>query len=135
MSRPMRLVSLAASNTEIVCALGRGDWLVGLDDFSDYPPVVTTLPRVGPDLDVDVERVVALRPELVLASLSVPGMDRVVQRLAKRGVQHVAIRSGGLAGVDASIRLIGALLDADYEAETLIASMRERIGRVAQRVS
>src|SRR5262245_32085204 len=69
----VRVVSLTCSNTEIVCALGLADCLVGVDNHSDYPvEVVTRLPRVGPDLDIDVERVAALEPDLVLASLTVP---------------------------------------------------------------
>ena len=78
----MRLVSLTCSNTEIVCALGRQDWLVGVDDHSDFPAeVVASLPRVGKDLNVDPERVAALKPDLVLASLTVPGHDKVVASL------------------------------------------------------
>ncbi|HYG59594.1 MAG TPA: ABC transporter substrate-binding protein, partial [Symbiobacteriaceae bacterium] len=71
-----RLVSLCPSNTEIVHALGLTDWLVGVDDWSDFPSAVTELPRVGPDLSVDIDRVAALQPDLVLASLSVPGMEK-----------------------------------------------------------
>ena len=64
----MRIVSLACSNTEIVCALGCADLLVGVDDHSDFPTdVVGPLPKVGPDLDIDVERVAALEPDLVLS--------------------------------------------------------------------
>ena len=55
----MRLVSLTCSNTEIVCALGCADLLVGVDDHSDYPEeVVATLPRVGKDLNVALHRAV-----------------------------------------------------------------------------
>jgi iron complex transport system substrate-binding protein len=70
----MRIVTHTCSNTEIVCALGRGDWLVGVDDHSDHPPeVVQALPRIGPDLDVDIARISALEPDLVITSLTVPG--------------------------------------------------------------
>jgi iron complex transport system substrate-binding protein len=130
----MRLVSLVASNTEIVCALGRGDWLVGVDDYSDEPPWVTRLPRVGRDLDVDVERVAALRPDLVLASLSVPGMERVVERLRERGLPLVVIPSSGLAGVFDGIRAVGELLDADAGAADVAGRLRERIAAVSDRV-
>ncbi|NBD95503.1 MAG: hypothetical protein GVY11_03385, partial [Gammaproteobacteria bacterium] len=66
----MRIVSHTCSNTEIVCALGRAGWLVGVDDHSDHPAsVVSRLPRIGPDLDVDVERIRTLEPDLVITSL------------------------------------------------------------------
>src|SRR5258708_7884509 len=64
-----RIVSIAPSNTEILHALGLGRRIVGVDRWSDYPPGVLRLPRVGSDLRVDVERVTALEPELVVASL------------------------------------------------------------------
>ena len=81
---PMRVVSLVCSNTEIVAALGCGHLLVGVDSSSDHPAeLVGRLPRVGKDLDVDPARVAALRPDLVLASLTVPGHERVVARLAE----------------------------------------------------
>src|SRR5687767_10391073 len=74
--KAVRIVSTACSNTEIVCALGCAGLLVGVDDHSDYPvEVVKRLPRVGPDLGIDVERVKALQPDLVLASLTVPGHE------------------------------------------------------------
>ena len=61
----MRVVSLTCSNTEIVCALGCADALVGVDNHSDFPEdVVSRLPRVGPDLGIDPEAVSALEPDL-----------------------------------------------------------------------
>ena len=72
----MRLVSLCPSNTEILFALGLGPKVVGVDDWSDWPEEAKDLPRVGGDLNADLDRVAGLRPDLVLASLSVPGMER-----------------------------------------------------------
>lgn len=96
----MRVVSLACSNTEIVCALGCANMLVGVDDHSDYPEeVVAALPRVGPDLDIDVERVAALRPDLVLASLTVPGHERIIERLERAGLPYLAPEPTSLAHV------------------------------------
>ena len=87
----MRIVSLACSNTEIVCALGCADFLVGVDDHSDYPEdVVAGLPKVGPDLDIDVDRVAALEPDLVLATLTVPGHEKVVERVESAGLRFIA---------------------------------------------
>lgn len=103
----MRVVSLACSNTEIVCALGCASLLVGVDAHSDYPePVVRALPRVGPDLDIDVERVKALRPDLVLASLTVPGHERIVERLQRAGLPFIAPEPITLADVRRDILAI-----------------------------
>ncbi len=79
----MRIVSHSCSNTEIICALGCADYLVGVDDHSDYPAdIVDNLPKVGPDLDVDPDKVIALKPDLIIASDTVPGHDQVISRLS-----------------------------------------------------
>ena len=72
----MRVVSICPSNTEIIAYLGKTDWLVGVDNYSDWPASVLDLPKLGPDLSIDMDKVAACQPDLVLASLSVPGMEK-----------------------------------------------------------
>lgn len=122
----MRVVSLACSNTEIVHALGRADLLVGVDDHSDWPPeVVDPLPRVGPDLQIDMERVIALKPDLVLASLTVPGHEKVVEGLVAAGLPCVVFEPVSLEDVYRDIREIGNLLGVSDRADALVRSMRD----------
>lgn len=124
----MRVVSLACSNTEIVCALGCADLLVGVDDHSDFPTeVVDRLPRVGPDLDVDVDKVAALDPDLVLATLTVPGHERVVERLEAAGLPWVAPEPVSLADVYRDVRDIGDRLGVPERAEALVRDMRREL--------
>src|SRR5919201_2993003 len=130
MTPPRRVVSLVASNTEIVCALGLADRLVGLDDFSDWPPAVQHLPRVGRDLDVDLERVACLEPDLVLASLSVPGMERNIERLASSGLPYAVIEPRGLDGVFENVREVAALLGEPERGERLAAELRARMDAI-----
>ncbi len=121
----MRLVSLACSNTEIVAALGRAELLVGVDDHSDYPAeIVAPLPRVGPDLEVEIHKVVALEPDLVLASLTVPGHEVVVAGLREAGLPFIAPNPESLADVYEDILRIGGLLDAEGEAAALVGDMQ-----------
>ncbi|RMH22359.1 MAG: cobalamin-binding protein [Gemmatimonadetes bacterium] len=130
----MRIVSLACSNTEIVCALGCADLLVGVDDHSDHPPdVVARLPRVGPDLDIDVERVAALRPDLVLATLTVPGHEAVVERLEAAGLPYVAPEPTSLADVYRDIDTIAGLLGVPERGRALVAEMRSRFDAARRR--
>lgn len=125
---PMRIVSLACSNTEIVHALGRAHLLVGVDDHSDWPPeVVDPLPKVGPDLEIDVEKVAALEPDLVLATLTVPGHEKVVERLEAAGLPYIAPEPVSLADVYRDVREIGRLLDAEERAEEVVAGMRAEL--------
>src|SRR5688572_19616730 len=122
----MRVVSLTCSNTEIVCALGAAGELVGVDDHSDFPEeVVSRLPRVGPDLDIDIAKVRALQPDLVLASLTVPGHERVVEALAAAGLPFIAPAPARLEHVYADIREIAARLGCTPRGEALIAQLTQ----------
>lgn len=130
----MRVVSLNCSNTEIVCALNRADLLVGVDDHSDFPPeVVAPLPRVGPDLDPDMDRVTALAPDLVLASLTVPGHEKVLENLEKAGLEYLAPEPITLSDVYRDVRRVGRALGAEDEAEQVVARMRGAIVETERR--
>lgn len=125
----MRVVSLACSNTEIVHALGCGHLLVGVDDHSDFPPeLVDPLPKVGPDLEIDVEKVAALEPDLVLATLTVPGHENVVARLEEAGLPFIAPEPVSLDDVYRDIREIAGLLGVEARGEALLAEMQAELG-------
>ncbi|HTE20432.1 MAG TPA: helical backbone metal receptor, partial [Armatimonadota bacterium] len=132
---PRRIVSLCPSNTEILHALGLLPRVVGVDDWSDWPPEVAVLPRLGPDLNIDMERVEALRPDLVVASLSVPGMERNVRRLRERGLTHLVLDPHGLEDIWRDIRCLATITGTEAVAEALIARLQGRIERVRQAVA
>jgi len=130
----VRVVSLTCSNTEITCALGCAELLVGVDDHSDYPvAVVTQLPRVGPDLGIDVARVAALRPDLVLASLTVPGHERVIEQLAAANLPFFAPEPVSLEDVYDDILQIAARLGVPDRGVELTSAMRREIAESAPR--
>lgn len=125
----MRIVSLACSNTEIVCALGCADMLVGVDAHSDYPEdIVAGLPRVGPDLQIDIDAVAALEPDLVLATLTVPGHEKVVAGLEAAGLPFIAPEPVSLDDVYRDIRDIAEHLGVPEKGEQLALEMRFEIG-------
>jgi iron complex transport system substrate-binding protein len=103
---PVRIVTLLPSLTEVVCALGRCDRLVGVDRYSDYPGTVRALPQLGGGLDPNIEGVVALRPDVVLMATS----SRAVQRLESLGVKVVALEPHNAADVQRVIARIGEVL-------------------------
>lgn len=128
----MRLVSTSCSNTEIVCALGCGGFLVGVDSDSDYPQeILASLPRVGRDLDIDIESVAALNPDLVLASLTVPGHEKVVAGLQSAGLDCLSPSPLSLEDVYRDIRDIAARLGVGERGEELIRDMHQAIVRAA----
>ena len=121
----MRVVSLACSNTEIVCALGCADFLAGVDSHSDRPvEVVSRLPKVGPDLTIDVEAVRRLEPDLVLASLTVPGHERVVAGLEEAGLAYLAPEPVSLEDVYRDVLVIARALGVLARGEALVKEIR-----------
>ncbi len=130
---PHRIVSLTCSNTEILFALGLGPRLVGVDNWSDFPPEVKRLPRVGPDLQIDMGKVAALRPDLVLASLSVPGMERNLPGLERLGVPFLVLHPTSLDDVFKDIELISEATGVLEAGRRLTADLRDRIAAVRAR--
>ncbi|MBM7653411.1 cobalamin-binding protein [Neobacillus cucumis] len=87
----MKLVSICPSNTELIAYLGLTTSLIAVDNFSDWPEEIKQLPKLGPDLEIDMDKVEKLHPDLVLASLSVPGMERNIMELEKRNIPYVIV--------------------------------------------
>jgi len=118
------LVTLAPSNAELVDALDAFDRVLACEDSTDHPPRVATLPRLGPDLGPDLDRVAELRPDLVVSSLSVPGMERIVTGLRARGIPQVVLAPRSLADVLEDLRRVGARLGVEDRAEAAVAAMQ-----------
>ncbi|MBV9169222.1 MAG: cobalamin-binding protein [Chloroflexi bacterium] len=133
MPRARRIVSISPSNTEILHALGLGRRIVGVDDWSDYPPRVRSLPKLGSDLRVDIERVRALQPDLVVASLHVPGMEANIAGFEAAGFTYLALGGLGLDGIWEDMRGIGHYLGRSERAEAMIAQTQGRMRAVAAR--
>ena len=103
---PQRIVSLVPGLTESVCALGACARLVGVDRHSNWPPEAAALPRLGGLDDAQVERIAALKPDLVLAA---PGA-RVVQRLQALGLKVVALHTRSHQDVRHNLLWLGQTL-------------------------
>lgn len=122
----VRIVSHTCSNTEIVCALGCADRLVAVDTDSDFPPaIVRELPQLGRDLEIDVEAVRKLAPDLVLTSLTVPGHEQIVAALQSAGLHCLVIDPQSLGDVFASVREIADALGVPGRGDALAARMDE----------
>jgi iron complex transport system substrate-binding protein len=117
----LRVVSLAPNLTELTYAAGAGDTLVGTVEYSDYPAAARSLPRVGDAWRVDAERVLALRPDLVLAWASGTPAE-TVSRLQSLGVRVVPVATFRLDDVPAALRQIGRMAGTAAVAE--VAAVR-----------
>jgi len=127
-----RLISIAPSNAEIVGALGATGLLVAVESSSDFPPEIAGLPRLGPDLAVDVDAAARLKPDLVLASLSVPGMERNLAGLERLGVPYLVLAPQSVADIRADILRVGAALDRGERARQVVAGMDAGFAELAR---
>lgn len=129
---PRRIVSLAPSNTEIVCAIGACDRLVGVTDADDYPAEVADLPKVVTYAVVDVEAVVAADPDLVLAAGNELTSSAVIGQLSELGLTVLVLYPEDLEDLYAGITLLGRALDRPDAAGLVVDGMRGRVAAVAE---
>jgi iron complex transport system substrate-binding protein len=106
----MRIISICPSNTELLAYLGSLSMLVGIDDFSDWPSSVHSLPRLGPDLSIRMDELESLNPDLVLASLSVPGMEKNIEELKNRGIPHIILNPQNFQDIADDLIKVGAAI-------------------------
>lgn len=105
-----RIVTLAPNVTEMLFAIGEGQRLVGTDDASDFPPPVRSLPKVG-GVQPDVERITALRPDLVIGNAAglPPNLGRALRAV---GIPLLVVRNERLQDISTSMNAIGAAIGA-----------------------
>jgi iron complex transport system substrate-binding protein len=129
----MRVISLCPSNTELMEFLGLTDLLVGVDDFSDWPESVKSLPQLGPDLSIDMDLVEGLKPDLVLASLSVPGMEKNIEGLTARNIPHIVLNPQSLADIENDLIITANALNMPDRGQEAAARFRSRLENIKQK--
>lgn len=127
---PMRIVSLLPSATETVCALRACERLVGIDRFSDWPQQIQALPRVGGLEDANLERIVALKPDLVLAG----PFARAIDRLETLGIAVLVLEAKEMSEIPRVLEATARALGVPGAGETLWRRVDERIDAAAARV-
>lgn len=125
----MRIVSLCPSNTELLGFMGLSDHLVGVDNYSDWPPGIASLPRLGSDLDIDMDAAAALKPDLIFASLTVPGMEKNIARLEERGLPYITLNPKSLSDIGDNLRLAGEALGREREAQAALTRYNTMLGQ------
>ena len=130
---PQRIIGLTPSLTEVIFALGLGDRAVGATTWADYPPAARKLPRVGAYVTPNLERIVALKPDLVLANKE-GNPPWVVQRLAAMGVPVYVTVPVAPEELPASLAELGAVLGAPQRGRELAAKLKAQFAEVARRL-
>ena len=128
-AHPQRVVSLAPGITEIIFDIQREQYLKGVTQYSDYPPAARRLPKIGSYVALDLEKIVALKPDLCIA-VKDGNPKRVIDRLESLGIPVYAVDPKNLTSVMETIVAIGGLLGANENAARIVAQMRARIRAV-----
>jgi iron complex transport system substrate-binding protein len=129
-----RIVSLAPSSTEILYAVGAGDRVVGVDQYSDWPPAAAAVPRVGSDLNPSVERILALKPDVVFIATSANSRE-LPQELERLGVRVVISHVETLDDLWRDIASTGDAVGRHDAAAALVDKLRARIAAAHARVA
>ena len=118
-----RIVALTASDCEILCALGKGDLLVGRGEYCDWPAEIFEIPAVASGADTNVEEIIALEPQVLLMS-TMAQTEEQVAALESAGIKVVVSDAQDIEGVYTAINLIGDLTGSQEEAAALCDSMK-----------
>ena len=125
-----RIVALAPSDCEILCALGAEDLLVGRGAYCDYPESILDVPVVETGENTNLEQIIALQPQVVLMADMAQTAEQV-QALEDAGIRVVLSDANDIEGVYTAIRMIGQLTGLEGEAEALVADMQATFDGIA----
>ena len=127
---PQRIISLAPSNTEILFALGLGDEVVAVTMYCDYPAEALDKEKVGDYYGPDIEKIIALQPDLILAT-DFHRFD-LIPALEQQGFAVFAVAPQTLDDVLESIQKIGEITGREAEASQLVNGMRSKIEEIEE---
>ncbi|MCS7125707.1 MAG: ABC transporter substrate-binding protein [Aigarchaeota archaeon] len=132
--KPRRIISCAPSNTEILGSLGLISYIVGVDEFSDYPLEVKKLRdegsivNIGGVVTLNVEKIVELKPDIVFISANLQG--KLVPILEEKGLTVVALEANNILDVYRGIILIGKIMNIEEEALKVVNNIRDKIDSI-----
>jgi iron complex transport system substrate-binding protein len=130
---PNRIVSLAPNLTEVLFAVGAGDQVVGVSSFSTYPPEALQRAIVGGDINPSLERIVGLRPDLVLMATTA-NQPRDAERLSRLGLPVYLSRAQRLADIPATFLAVGRLVGREEAARGLAEALGREVARIGAMV-
>lgn len=131
---PQRIVSLGPSSTEILAALGAADRLVGRSRWDQWPDAVHSIPEVGDAIRPSLERVIALRPDLVILYAATDNRT-TRDALARAGVPVMALRIDRIEQYFHAVTLLGTMVAETERADSIVAGLRDELDAVRRRTA
>jgi iron complex transport system substrate-binding protein len=131
---PKRILSLTPDITETLFALGLSDEIVGVTRFSNFPSAAKEKPRVGPYTNINVEAVINLEPDLILATRD-GNPRRPIEKLERMGFPVYVVYPRDFDGIMTTIQQIGRIVGRENEGKTIAQQMEQRVKEVSQRVT
>jgi len=132
-ANPQRIVSLAPSITEVLFALGLGDRVIGVTTYCDYPPEATAKEKIGDTLRPSVEKIVALRADLVIASTA-SQLEQFIRKLDGLGIAVYVSNPRQVKDVAETIERLGALTGVTERARELSDKLQKRLAAIDLKV-
>jgi iron complex transport system substrate-binding protein len=131
---PQRIVTIFASNTEMLAALGLADRIVGIEAYTRHPPEILDRPLVGGRLGFSVDAVVGLRPDLVVITPARQAAHQLVDPMERVGVPTIVLMQRSVAEIFANIRLLGRVAGVPNRSEEVARRLEARLASTMQRV-
>ena len=131
---PHRVICLAPSITDTVFALGAGDDVVAISDYTTYPPAALKKPSIGSLIKPSIETILSFHPDLVLG-INIPGSDDTATQLQGLGIPVYLVDPRGLAGILHAVESVGDALNRAPQADALNSSLTRRIEAVRSRAA
>ena len=128
----LRVIAMAPHATELVYAAGGADRIIAAVDYSDYPEAAKSLPRVGSNRQVDMERVLALKPDLIVIWLH-GSSERQIEQIRALGIPMFHSEPKKLAEIPESLSRIGKLMGTEKVADAAAADLRKQLAALAAR--
>ena len=129
---PRRVISLIPATTEMIFAMGAGSRLIAVSSFDQYPPEATKLPRVGALLDPDTERILSLRPDLVILYGTQTELKRSLDRAT---IPYYSYEHRAMPDIMATVRAVGARIGFAAQANVLAKSMEASLAAIQAKVA
>ena len=131
---PRRIVTIFASNTELVAALGLADRIVGIEAYTRYPPEVAGKPLVGGRLGFSVDAIVRARPDLVVVTPARQAVNQLVDPMERIGVPIIVLMQRSVPEIFGNIRLLGRVAGVPERGEEVAGRLEARLARTMQRI-